>query len=114
MSPERVDKDSLSDIQEGIRRITIYIAQMTYDAFLADTRTQDAVIRNLEVIGEATKNLSTALRDKYPDVPWKGMAGIRDRLIQLLLWRQPRHHMAHCHQRIAPGCVTAKRDHRAG
>jgi len=54
---------------------------MTYKEFLADTRTQDAVIRNLEIIGEATKNLSTELRIQYPDVPWKSMAGVRDRLI---------------------------------
>ena len=54
---------------------------MTYHRFLADIKTQDAVVRNLEIIGEATKNLSMQLRDKYPDLPWKGMAGIRDKLI---------------------------------
>jgi uncharacterized protein with HEPN domain len=54
---------------------------MTYERFLADIKTQDAVIRNLEIIGEATKSLSTGLREKHPDVPWKGMAGVRDRLI---------------------------------
>ena len=54
---------------------------MTYDQFLTDIKTQDAIIRNLEIIGEATKNLSVQLRDKYPDIPWKGMAGIRDKLI---------------------------------
>ena len=54
---------------------------MTYEAFLADTRTQDAVVRNLEIIGEATKNLSTELRAQHPDMPWKGMASVRDRLI---------------------------------
>jgi uncharacterized protein with HEPN domain len=54
---------------------------MTYEAFLGDTKTQDAVIRNLEIIGEATKNLSAELRAKYLDLPWKGMAGVRDKLI---------------------------------
>jgi uncharacterized protein with HEPN domain len=78
---ERTDRDFLSDIQEAIRRITVYVVGMAYETFLADTKTQDAVIRNLEIIGEATKNLSEELRVKYPDVPWKGMAGIRDRLI---------------------------------
>jgi uncharacterized protein with HEPN domain len=78
---ERTDRDSLSDIQEAVRRITVYTTVMTYEAFMADTRTQDAVIRNLEIIGEATKNLSAELRAKYPDIPWKGMAGVRDRLI---------------------------------
>ena len=80
----RTDREFLRDIQEGIRRIREYCrtpTALTYDQFRADIRTQDAVIRNLEIIGEATKNLSPDLRDKYPDVPWKGMAGIRDRLI---------------------------------
>ena len=53
---------------------------MTYEAFLTDTKTQDAIIRNLEIIGEATKKLSEGLRAKYPDVPWKSMAAARDRL----------------------------------
>ena len=78
---ERTDRDFLSDIQEGIRRIVTYTVGMTYEAFLLDTKTQDAVIRNLEIIGEATKNLSEALRTEYPDVPWGSMAGVRDRLI---------------------------------
>lgn len=78
---ERGDKDFLSDIREAVRRITAYTAGMTYEAFLAGTRTQDAVIRNLEVMGEATKNLSAELRARYPEMPWKGMAGVRDRLI---------------------------------
>lgn len=54
---------------------------MTYEAFLADIKTQDAVIRNLEIIGEATKNLSQGLRARHLGIPWKGMAGIRGRLI---------------------------------
>lgn len=78
---ERADGDFLRDIQEAVRRIRAYTNTMAYDQFLADTRTQDAVIRNLEIIGEATKSLSAQLREEYPNVPWKGMAGVRDRLI---------------------------------
>ena len=77
----RTDKDFLYDIQEAVRRIKAYTHEMTYKEFLADTRTQDAVIRNLEIIGEATKKLSVRLRNQYPSVPWKEMAGARDRLI---------------------------------
>jgi uncharacterized protein with HEPN domain len=54
---------------------------MMYEQFLADAKTQDAVVRNLEIIGEATRHVSEALRAKYTDIPWKSMAGIRDRLI---------------------------------
>jgi uncharacterized protein with HEPN domain len=78
---ERTDDDSLRDIREAVRRIRTYTHAMTYDRFLADIKTQDAVVRNLEIIGEATKSLSTGLREEYADVPWKGMAGVRDRLI---------------------------------
>ncbi|RIH81686.1 hypothetical protein Mlute_02728 [Meiothermus luteus] len=78
---ERTDREFLSDIQEAIRRIHAYTAGMTYEAFLTDTKTQDAVIRNLEIMGEATKNLSEGIRAKYGGVPWKSMAGVRDRLI---------------------------------
>lgn len=77
----RADRDFLSDIHEAGRRIAIYTATMTYEAFLADTSTQDAVIRNLEIIGEATKNLSAELPTKRPDIPWREMAGVRGRLI---------------------------------
>ena len=78
---DRTDSDFVSDIQEAIRRIEAYTAGVTYEAFLADTKTQDAVIRNLEIIGEATKNLSEELRTNRSDIPWKSMAGIRDKLI---------------------------------
>ena len=78
---ERTDKDFLSDILEGAHRIAAYTAGMSYEAFLADTKTQDAVARNLEIIGEATKGLSGEIRTMYPDIPWRSMAGLRDRLI---------------------------------
>jgi uncharacterized protein with HEPN domain len=81
---ERTDADFLRDIQEAVRRIQAYCHEpdaMSYEEFLDDLKTQDAVVRNLEIIGEATKNLSGRMRDRYPDVPWRGMAGIRDKLI---------------------------------
>jgi uncharacterized protein with HEPN domain len=78
---ERADDDFLRDIREASRRIKMYTDAMAYDRFLADIKTQDAFVRNLEIIGEATKSVSTELREKNPDVPWKGMTGVRDRLI---------------------------------
>ena len=78
---KRMDSDLLNDIQEAIRRIINYTAGMSYETFLADIKTQDAVIRNLEIIGEATKNLSERLRLKNPLIPWKNMSSVRDRLI---------------------------------
>ena len=77
----RRDIHSLHDIQEAASRIESYTAGMTYATFLEDSKTQDAVIRNLEIIGEATKNLSTEFRERYSAVPWQEMARLRDRLI---------------------------------
>jgi uncharacterized protein with HEPN domain len=78
---KRRDRDFLRDILEAAHRIERYTEGMTYEAFLRDTKTQDAVIRNLEIVGEATKNLSAEVREEHHDLPWRGMAGVRDRLI---------------------------------
>ena len=66
---------------EAIRRIISYMAGLTYEQFLEDSKTQDAVIRNLQVIGEAAKKLSQTLYKTYPHLPWKQMAGMRDRIV---------------------------------
>ncbi len=78
---KRRDSDYLNDIREGIRRILTYTAELTYQQFMGDIKTQDAVVRNLEIIGEATKKLSIHIRKSYPKVPWKDMMGMRDKMI---------------------------------
>ncbi len=78
---KRSDRECLLDIHEALQRIEAYIADMTLADFVNDKKTQDAVVRNLEVIGEATKNLSNQIRDTSPEVPWKGLAGVRDKMI---------------------------------
>ena len=74
------DRVYLMHIRDCLTRIAEY-TEGGREAFFADTKTQDAVIRNLEVIGEAVKNLSQAHRDAHPDIPWKRIAGLRDLLI---------------------------------
>ena len=54
---------------------------MTLEQFFADEKTAFAVMRALEIIGEATKNIPQSIKENYPDIPWKEMAGIRDKLI---------------------------------
>jgi uncharacterized protein with HEPN domain len=78
---KRRDQDYLRDIQEAIQRIADYVEGMIFAQFLKDHKTQDAVVRNLEVIGEAAKNLSHRLRKTHPHVPWKDLAGVRDKMI---------------------------------
>ncbi len=68
----------LSDIKEAAGKILEYTEGMTYEDFRTDGRTQDAVIRNFEVIGEATKNLPDDLRARYPAIEWRQVAGFRD------------------------------------
>ena len=54
---------------------------MNFDDFVKDKKTVNAVIRSLEVMGEAVKKIPKEIRDKYPDIPWKYIAGMRDKLI---------------------------------
>ncbi len=75
------DLQFLQDIGDAINRILGYTNNMTWEEYLYEYKTQDAVIRNLEVIGEATKNLTDRFRNQHPDIPWKEMAGTRDRLM---------------------------------
>lgn len=74
------DKLYLTHILECIQRIESY-TQDGHDAFINHTWMQDAVIRNFEVIGEATKRISQGLKQAYPNIPWREMAGLRDVLI---------------------------------
>ncbi|MFM6037393.1 MAG: DUF86 domain-containing protein [Sphaerospermopsis kisseleviana] len=70
----------LSNIKECIERIEEY-TQGGKEEFMLTKMIQDAVIRNFEIIGEATKRLSPELRSQYSDIPWQQMAGLRDVLI---------------------------------
>ncbi len=59
----------------------LYTHDTDYENFLEDLEIQDAVIRNLEIMGEAAKNISVELKEKHPQILWKDLAGIRDKLI---------------------------------
>jgi uncharacterized protein with HEPN domain len=71
----------LKDILAAIDSIENFVAGMDWTAFQGDDKTTSAVIQKFEVIGEATKQIPEEIRQKYPHVPWKGMAGMRDVLI---------------------------------
>ena len=81
MKPKRLYTDFIDDIVDAIQKVDNFIEGMTLEQFLADEKTSFAVIRALEIIGEATKNIPQTIKENYPDIPWKEMAGIRDKLI---------------------------------
>jgi uncharacterized protein with HEPN domain len=68
----------LADVLEACERIRAYVANSDFDGFMADTRTADAVLRNLEIVGEAVKKLPPELLAQAPHVPWSDVAGFRD------------------------------------
>ena len=71
----------LEDILASIDRIEGYVSELTYEEFCVDRKTVDAVIRNLEIIGEAAKNVPVDMRAKHPEIPWSEMARVRDKVI---------------------------------
>jgi len=73
--------DYLQDIYESIIALEEFVGKMTLKDFKDDKKTRYAAIRCFEVVGEATKKIPNVFRNKYPDVPWSKMAGMRDKLI---------------------------------
>ncbi len=71
----------VKDILENMQDASEFIRGMSYEQFAADKRTVNAVLRSIEIIGEAAKNVPEEIRAKYPQVPWKEMAGMRDKVI---------------------------------
>ncbi|MCX9082592.1 MAG: DUF86 domain-containing protein [Candidatus Methanoperedens sp.] len=71
----------LKHILDSINQIEEYIDGMGFEDFIGCKLVQDGVVRQLEIIGEATKHLSPELREKYPKIPWEDIAGMRDKLI---------------------------------
>jgi uncharacterized protein with HEPN domain len=71
----------LRHILDAIGQIEEYVTGFDYEMFMRSRLVQDGVIRQFEIIGEATKNLSPDLRVRYSHVPWKDIAGMRDKLI---------------------------------
>jgi len=74
-------KACLNDILDAIQKIEKYTGNLAFDDFADDERTQDAVVRNLEIIGEAVKNIPVEIRNKKPEIEWQKIAGLRDILI---------------------------------
>ena len=73
-------KDFLSDIDQNIERAIDFVKDLDFDQFCQDQKTLYAVVRAIEIIGEAVKNIPDEIREQYPEVPWSSVAKMRDKL----------------------------------
>jgi len=101
-SAKRLEIAYLEDILEAIERIVQYVENQSEETFYQSIEKQDAVIRRLEIIGEAAKKISAETRNQYPNIPWKEMAGMRDVLIHeyfgvspTIIWNVIKNELAH-------------------
>lgn len=81
MTDERTHLDYLDDILDAIENIKEFTRGMSEEEFCRDVKTSYAVIHAFEIIGEATKRLPQMVKEAHPDLPWRSMAGMRDKLI---------------------------------
>lgn len=75
------DSVYLQHILDAIEQIEIYTSSKSYDEFLRERLIQDGVVRQLEIIGEASRNLSSEFREQQPEIPWRQIIGLRNRVI---------------------------------
>ncbi|MCY2988455.1 MAG: DUF86 domain-containing protein [Planctomycetota bacterium] len=81
MKQPRDHRDHLEDISQAAQKALEFVEGIAYEDFLGDDKTVYAVVRALEILGEATKRIPPEIRDRHPEVPWRSMAGIRDKLV---------------------------------
>ncbi|MBE0433176.1 DUF86 domain-containing protein [candidate division WOR-3 bacterium] len=84
----------IEDILDSMNKIESFIGAMSFDEFMKDEKTKSAVVREIEVIGEATKNIPETIRKRYGNLPWVDMARTRDKIIHFyfgvdydIVWR---------------------------
>lgn len=77
---KREHRDYLLDILNSIEDVEAFIKDMTYEDFFLDKKTSNAVVRSIEIIGEAARQIPRSVKDKDPSVPWEKMVGMRNKI----------------------------------
>ena len=80
MSPKRESYDYISDILDAMSKAQKFLQGVSYESFLRDDKTQAAVEREIEIIGEAAGNIPNSIHKKYPEIPWQKIIGMRNKL----------------------------------
>lgn len=78
---KREISDYIDDIVDAMNKVLKFVEGISYEEFAQDEKTIFAVIRAIEIIGEAVKNIPDDIRREYPAIPWRGMAGMRDKVV---------------------------------
>lgn len=119
MKRKRVYLDYLRDMLDATEKALRFTTGMTFPAFIEDDKTAFAVVRALEVLGEAAKKVPKSVRDRYPGLPWRAMAGIRDKLIHeyfgvnlQVVWQTVQEDLPSAKKTLAHIVTDLQREHR--
>ena len=101
-------RDYLNDIAECINDVKSFTDGMTYKEFSLDKKTINAVVRSIEIVGEAAKHIPKIIRDKAPDVPWKDIVGMRNKITYehfgvdiKIVWDTAKHYLPKLKKKVA-------------
>lgn len=104
----------LTDIDDAISAIRTYTNDITYEQLVGDRKTREAIILNFVVIGEAIKKIPPEFIDRYPGVPWKEFAGMRDKMVHgyfqistTIMWETVQHDL----EPLATGVTSLLREY---